>query len=137
MPIHRLIPVGASLLLAPAILCAQQPSAKVPVKESTPGLAAKARISGDSAEAIALARVPGGTIKEAEIEVERHRLIYSFDVKVAGQEGITEVNVDARTGAVVGVSHEGPADEAREKAKEKRDRSKHRRAEKGDTAGHR
>lgn len=94
------------------------PGAKVHIRASKQ-LQAQATLSGDSAIAIALAQVPGGTIREAELENEHHRLIYSFDVKVAGKPGITEVNVDAKTGAVVGLSHEGPADKATERAKEK------------------
>jgi hypothetical protein len=112
---HRILLATA---VVPVLLAGQQPAVKV--RESRPGLVRKAKISADSAIAIARARVPGGTIREAELEVEHRRLIYSFDIQVAGTPGITEVNVDARTGAVVGVDHEGPADEAREKAQEKR-----------------
>ena len=96
------------------------PGAKVHIRASK-RLQAQATISGDSAIAIALARVPGGTIREAELEVEHKRLIYSFDVKVAGKPGITEVNVDAKTGAVVDVSDEGPTDQPGEKRAAKKD----------------
>lgn len=128
------ISLGGALFL-PALLVAQQanPPAKV---TAPPALLAQAKITADSAEKIALQRVPGGTIAEAELENERHRLIWSFDVKVAGRPGITEVNVDAKSGTVVGVSHEGPADEARESAQEKREHPKHRRTEAGDTTRH-
>ncbi|HVZ76812.1 MAG TPA: PepSY domain-containing protein [Gemmatimonadaceae bacterium] len=113
---------GAALLVAAATAQAQQP---VKVKETEKGLAAKARISSDSAIAIARARVPHGTISEAELEREKGKIIYSFDMKVPGKTGIDEVNVDAVTGAAT-VSHESPADEkaeakadARAKAKKK------------------
>ena len=96
------------------------PGAQVHIRASK-RLQAQATISGDSAIAIALRQVPGGTIREAELEVEHKRLIYSFDVKVAGKPGITEVNVDAKTGAVVDVSHEGPTDQSKEKRAAKKD----------------
>ncbi|MFI5234747.1 MAG: PepSY domain-containing protein [Gemmatimonadales bacterium] len=131
---RHLAPLLTLLLAAPAVLSAQQaPAVKVKAK---PSLLAKTKVTADSAEAIALAKVPNGVISEGELEVEHHRLIWSFDVKVAGQEGITEVNVDAKTGAVVGVSHEGPADEARENAQEKREHPKRAHSEKKDTTSH-
>ncbi|MGH7591126.1 MAG: PepSY domain-containing protein [Gemmatimonadales bacterium] len=134
MHMRHALPLSTVLLLAPTLLLAQKPNTvKISAK---PSLLAKATVSSDSAEKIALAKVPG-TIAEGELEVEHDRLIWSFDVKVAGQPGITEVNVNAKTGAIVDVSHEGPADEARENAQEKREHSKARHTEKRDTTGHR
>ena len=134
MRIHLALLLGPALLL-PTLLTAQQaPTVKITAR---PALLAKARVSADSAEGIALAKVPNGTIAEGELEVEHHLLIWSFDVKVAGRPGITEVNVNAKTGAVVGVSHEGPADEARENAQEKREHPIDRHAQKPDTTSHR
>lgn len=135
MHTHHTLTLSAALLLAPALLIAQKPtSVKITAK---PSLLAKATVTSDSAQKIALAKVPNGTVAEGELEVEHRRLIWSFDVKVAGQPGITEVNVDAKTGTVVDVSHEGPADEARENAQEKREHSRARHAEKRDTTSHR
>lgn len=135
MRTRHALPLVTALLLAPTLLLAQQaPAVKV---KATPALLARATVTADSAEKIALARVPNGTIAEAELEVERHLLIWSFDVKVAGKPGITEVNVNAKTGAVVGVSHEGPADEARENAQEKREHPIDRHTQKPDTTSHR
>ena len=74
-----------------------------------------AQISKDQATKIALDRVPGGTIKEAELEKEKGKLIWSFDIAIPGTKDITEVNVDAMTGAVINVSKETPADQAKEK----------------------
>lgn len=92
------------------------------VKTDIPAaLAREAKITLDSARAIATARVSNATIQSQELEREHGRLIYSFDMKVAGKAGITEVNVNARTGAVVGVSHEGPRTEAKEAAQERRE----------------
>jgi len=109
----RTVAVMLSLLPAiPAAGAAQQPMA---IREEKPGLLAQAKITPDSARRVALSRVPSGTIESAEIEMENKHLIYSFDMSVAGKPGITEVQVDARTGKVLGVEHEDAAAEARER----------------------
>ena len=72
---------------------------------------AQATFSLDSARALALRTVPGGAILSSELEQELGKLIYSFDLKVPGKRGIEEVNIDARTGAVVGHEHENEEDE--------------------------
>jgi uncharacterized membrane protein YkoI len=107
---------------------AAQTTARASVQDTTgvktdipAALAREAKISLDSARAIATKRVPNGTIRSQELEREHGRLIYSFDMKVGNRAGITEVNVNARTGAVVGVSHEGAKAEAREAAQERRE----------------
>jgi uncharacterized membrane protein YkoI len=82
-------------------------------------LAAKARISKDNAEKTALAKVPNGTIKEAEIEKEKGKLQWSFDVVTPDTKDITEVNVDAMTGDVISVEKESAESEAKEAAGEK------------------
>ena len=79
----------------------------VTIVEDKEGLWARATLPADSAIKIALARVPGGTISGAELEEEDGRLIYSFELKVAGKSGEEEVHVDAKTGEVVKVEHEG------------------------------
>lgn len=78
----------------------------ITIKEDKVGLWSRATLTPDSAIKIALARVPGGTITEAELEEEDGRLIYSFEIKVAGKTGEDEVHVDARTGEVVKQEHE-------------------------------
>jgi uncharacterized membrane protein YkoI len=78
-------------------------------------LAAQAKITKAEAQKIALDKVPGGTIKEGEIEKEKGKLIWSFDIATPGAKDITEVNVDAMTGAVVDVSQETVADQEKEK----------------------
>jgi hypothetical protein len=79
-----------------------------------PALAAEAKISLDSARAIALGKVPTGSVASEELEREHGHLIYSFDVKVPGKTGIQEVNVNAITGKVLGVHHEDTAAEQKE-----------------------
>ena len=86
----------------------------VTVKADKPEYLKEARITADSATRLALARVPGGQVREASLEREKGRLVYSFDIAVAGKSGVEEVLVDARSAEIVGVSHESPADEAKE-----------------------
>jgi uncharacterized membrane protein YkoI len=82
-------------------------------KEET-ALRASAKVSEDSARAIALKAVPGATVQAGEIEKEKGKVIWSFDLKIAGKKGIEEVNVDAMTGKVVAKEHESDATEAKE-----------------------
>jgi uncharacterized membrane protein YkoI len=84
-------------------------------------LEAKAKVSRADAEKIALAKVPGGTVKECELEKEKGKLIWSFDIETPGSQDLTEVQVDAKTGKVIAVEKETPADQKKEK-KEKGDK---------------
>ena len=113
----RVLVLAGLLSATGQIAVAQQPVVKV--KEEKPGLLAQAKITPDSATKVAQARLPNGKIKSAEIEMEEGHLLYSFDMVVAGQPGIEEVQVDAKTGKVLGVEHEDAEAEAKEKAKEK------------------
>jgi len=78
-------------------------------------LQAQAKISKAEAQQTALAKAPGGTIKEGELEKEDGKLIWSFDIATPDSRNTTEVNVDAITGAVVSVETETPAQAAKEK----------------------
>ena len=93
---------------------AQQTSIAPNQSTIDPTLAAQAKITLDSARIIALKKVPHGSVASEELERENGHLIYSFDVKVPGKSGIQEVNVNALTGKVLGVHHEGPATERKE-----------------------
>jgi uncharacterized membrane protein YkoI len=111
MPNSLWLAGSLALLVATApATAAQEPAVKI--KEDKPGLLAQARITPDSATRLAQARVPGGKIESAEIEMEKGRLIYSYDIRVTGKPGIEEVNVDAKTGKIVAVEHEGAGAEA-------------------------
>ncbi|MGD0260920.1 MAG: PepSY domain-containing protein [Verrucomicrobiota bacterium] len=74
--------------------------------ENESQLQAKAKISKADAQTTALAKVPNGTIKDCELEREHGKLIWSFCFTSPDSKDITEVNVDAITGAVVNVEHE-------------------------------
>lgn len=69
-------------------------------------LRAQAKISEAEAGKIALEKVPGGTIKETELEKEKGTLGWSFEIATPGNKDITEVEVDAATGAIVSVEME-------------------------------
>ena len=82
-------------------------------------LMAQARVSRADAEKTALAKVPSGAIKEGELEKEKGKLIWSFDLTTPDTKDITEVNVDAITGDVVSVEKESAESEAKEAGGEK------------------
>lgn len=110
--------VGLALTLSAVAAGAQAPSYKRDIPDS---LAKRAKISEDSATAMAKKRVPKGEIQSVELEKEKGRLIYSFDMKVSGRSGVSEVNINAMTGKVVSVHHESAAAERKEAAQEKKD----------------
>ena len=64
-----------------------------------------------------------GKIKSSELEKENGKLIYSFDIK-SSKGTITEVNIDAYTGAVLAVEEENAQTEAAEKAEKKNSKNK-------------
>ena len=88
----------------------------VALSEST-SVTKQKRITVAAARKIALER-EAGIIKSGEREKEKGKLIYSFDIQMPN--GVHEVNVDAYSGTVLEDSIESPADEAKEKAFEKK-----------------
>ena len=90
--------LAAALSFAAGTLAAQEPTRTVP-----DSLASKAKISEDSARAVALKRVPG-TVQGTELEHERGRLLWEFKIQRKGRTGTTEVEVNAMTGRVVAVN---------------------------------
>ena len=88
-------------------------------KASQTALSKEAKITMEQAQKAALAKV-AGKIQSKELEKEKGRLIYSFDIKMA--DGIHEVNVDAMTGEIVEDTVENAAAEAQEKAAEKKEK---------------
>jgi len=104
---NKIIAAG---LLAAAIIaagCATE-------KQEQAGLQAQAKISREQAQQTALAKAPG-TVKEGELEKEKGKLIWSFDISTPDSKDITEVGVDAITGEVVSVEKETPEAQAKEK----------------------
>lgn len=66
---------------------------------------AQAKIGPEQARAAALRAVPG-TVKDADLETEHGRLVYSYEIARPGQRGITEVSVSAMDGSIVNVHRE-------------------------------
>jgi hypothetical protein len=110
--------VGAawSFLIVAAIFCfaSTSVSAQEKVKKPSTKLAKRAKITMAQARETAQNAVAGGKIEEAELEKENGKLVYSFDIR--NEKGtITEVQVDAVSGAIVSTEEESKADEAKEK----------------------
>jgi hypothetical protein len=63
-------------------------------------LASTAKISADSAYALARAAVPGGEVSSADLEMKEGKLVYEVKL-ITKNKGANEVQVDAMTGAVV------------------------------------
>lgn len=89
-------------------------------KEAMAKLMARAKVSETQARAIALSKVPGGTIKEGGLEEENGKLLWSFDIATPGSKDITEVGVDAITGKVLAVAKETPAEQAKEREEDEK-----------------
>ena len=112
--------VHSGLLIALVALPWGSARAQAGYKKDIPdSLAKEAKISEETAAATARKRVPKGTIQAVELERENKKLIYSYELKVAGRSGVEEVNVDAVTGKVLAAEHESPAAEKKEQAKDK------------------
>jgi uncharacterized membrane protein YkoI len=99
-------PESAEVAAAPTDSAAMADSLRVWEQE--------AKIAEADARVTALNEVPGGTFVSVELERENGKLIYSYDISVAGKEGIEEVAIDAVTGAMLSHEHESPADEQKE-----------------------
>ena len=98
-------------------------SSGVFAQESNSKLAKKAKITMEQAREIAL-RVAPGTVESEELEKEKGKLVYSFDIRNA-KGTISEVWVDAKTGKIVSNKEETKADEEKEKREdEKNEKSK-------------
>lgn len=76
--------------------------------------AASTGLTKEAARSAALAAVPGGAVQSAELETEHGRRIWSFDIKDAGSPNVVEVQIDAKTGAVVSRTIESPRDQKKE-----------------------
>jgi uncharacterized membrane protein YkoI len=110
----------ATLLMAGALVSAtgfaQNPKSDIPAD-----LSKEAKVTLESARKTALAAVRGGKIQSEELEREKGKLVYSFDIKVGKKSGVEEVAVDALTGKIVEKKHEtAKAEKAEAKADEKK-----------------
>lgn len=105
--------VAVAAFAIPAVVAAQEGYKR----EIPDSLSKMAKVSEETAAKAAQKRVPKGTIQSVELEREKGRLIYSYDMKVAGKSGEEEVNIDAKTGKLVRAFHESAAAEKKEEAK--------------------
>src|SRR5438128_2746885 len=85
--IYSIITLG---LLTGLTACMTEREEKEEHKAKEAKLEAQAKVSKADAEKTALAKVPGGTIKEGELEKEKGKLIWSFDIATPGTKDITE-----------------------------------------------
>jgi hypothetical protein len=93
---------------------AQGPGHRHKKVETQAELQKQAHVTMADARTLALRTVPNSTVQAGEIEREGGKLIYSFDMKVAGKSGIDEVNIDAMSGKLISNNHETPKDERAE-----------------------
>jgi hypothetical protein len=101
------------------VLAAPAMTAQATYKRDLPdSLKALAKITEDVAAKTALAKVPKGEIQGVELEREKGKLLYSYDITVPGKKGVEEVHVDAVTGKFLSKLHESPATEKKEAAEE-------------------
>jgi uncharacterized membrane protein YkoI len=101
-----------ALAAAPAAFATHEPAP----------LQAQAKITRVEAERTALALVRGGSTISGNLERANGRLVWSFDIRMPRTKNITEVHVDAHSGAVVAKTIETPAEQAKEAAAEKKNK---------------
>ena len=71
----------------------------------------------DEDSRIALTKVPGGSVRSAELETARGQHFWSVYVAKPGSKNAKEVRVDATSGRILAVQTEKPEDQAEEPAK--------------------
>ena len=113
----------ASLLLAssPVPAAPARCTTPLPKKTAAAELSKHAKLDQAQAEKLALATLPPGTeatVDEAELEVEKRCLVWSFDLSVKGESFVREVQIDAGDGKVLGTERERRSKEAAEKKEE-------------------
>jgi len=75
------------------------------------------KITKARAERIALTKVPGGSIRSAELETARGRRFWSVYIAKPGSKNAKEIRVDATSGQILAVQMERPEDQAEEPPK--------------------
>jgi uncharacterized membrane protein YkoI len=106
-------------IMALCLACGASAFSMLHAETSQAELAAQANIKRNEAERIALQRVPAGSVQSAEIEHEKGHLVWSFDISKPGTNNVTEVLVDAKTGKILSVSKETPAQQSAEEKADK------------------
>jgi hypothetical protein len=75
------------------------------------------KITKSKAERIALAKMPGGKVRSAELETAKGQQFWSVYIGKPGSKNAKEIRVDAATGKILAVQTERPEDQAEEPAK--------------------
>ena len=75
------------------------------------------KITKASAERLALTKVPGGSIRSAELETARGHRFWSVYIAKPGSKNAKEIRVDAASGQILTVQTERPEDQAEEPPK--------------------
>jgi len=110
---------SAGIAIVALALAAPAAHAQASYKRELPdSLKSQAKIAEGAAAKTALANVPKGEIAAVELEREKGKLLYSYDIKVPGKKGVEEVHVDAVTGKFLSKEHENPEAEKKEAADE-------------------
>ncbi len=106
------------------VMAASSVDASAQEREEKPNakLAKKAKITLEQAREIAL-KEDSGTVESEELEKEKGKLVYSFDIRNA-KGTITEIWVDAKNGKLVHKSEEDATAEAKEKAADMKKKGK-------------
>jgi uncharacterized membrane protein YkoI len=113
----KIAPLTAAMVAV--VLAAPAMTAQATYKRDLPdSLKAQAKITEDVAAKTALANVPKGEIQGVELEREKGKLLYSYDITVPGKKGVEEVHVDAVTGKLLSKQHESPSTEKKEAAED-------------------
>ena len=75
------------------------------------------KITKSRAERIALTKVPGGSIRSAELETARGQRFWAVFIAKPGSKNAKEIRVDAASGQILAVQTEKPEDQAEEPPK--------------------
>ena len=71
-------------------------------------LQAQSQITRERAEAAALRLVPGGEIMGGNLEQDKDKLLWWFDVSIPGSRNVKAIRIDAYTGVIVSNTIETP-----------------------------
>jgi hypothetical protein len=75
------------------------------------------KITKARAERIALTKMPGGSIRSAELETARGQRFWAVYIAKPGSKNAKEIRVDATSGQILAVQTERPGDQAEEPPK--------------------
>jgi len=112
MSVPRKLGIAFLFVITVAASCFQEVTLAADSAQNSSAI--HARITRAQAEKAALARVPGGKLKGAQLERENGRLIWSIDVITPLTKKVAAVQVDAHSGQVLSKLVQNPADRAEE-----------------------